>query len=465
MISDKLNYSSFSQNLSIVQYKKETYGEINTPFSFIEEMYDMLPQHLFENPDLRWLDPGAGGGNFSIVLYFRLMKGLSKSMEDFEFRSKHIIKNMLFMVEINKENVISLNKIFGINANIYSGDFIQLSLTINSQSITGFSNPNVIVGNPPFNVNGLIKVPTNSKGSKKGDGQTSWTHFVRQSINILAPGGYMNIIIPSIWMKPDKEKIYDLLTSYKIHKLKCLSNSATNKLFSYGAQTPTCYFALQKIDSDNLISIYDQVQRDFIKIKLHPQMPIALNGWSILQKIIPFCEKYGRLSDIIIKTNMPPLNTNLSTTFNSTSHPYPNIHSCHLNKLTPELQLRYSNTELPCFSRPKVVLAHKMYGFPYIDVSGKYGISNRDNYVILNKTLDEMRKLQQGLNNKIILFVMTTTRYRMKYLEKYAFYYMPDFSKMENVDIDFYKELNLTEEELDFINREIKDYDFLVNEK
>ena len=324
-----------------------------------------------------------------------------------------------------------------------------------------FVKPNVIVGNPPFNVNGLAKVPTNSKRSKKNDGQTSWTHFVRQSISILAPGGYLNIIIPSIWMKPDKEKIYDLLTSYKIHKIKCLSNSETNKLFSYGAQTPTCYFTMEKIKSDSKISIYDQCQRDFIKLHLNKNMPIALNGWTILQKVLPFCDKYGRLSEIIQKTNMPSNKSILSITQDPTKYPFVNIHSCHLNANVPEMQYRYSNIELPFARIPKIVMAHKMYGFPYIDENGSYGISNRDNYVITHKTIEEMKKIQEGLNNKIILYIMTTTRYRMKYLEKYAFYYIPDFSKMENISDDFYDKVKLTQNEWKIVEEEIKkNYDF-----
>ena len=450
MISSKNNYNTINENLTVDQERKESYGEINTPFVFIEEMYNILPSHLFKDPTLRWLDAGAGSGNFSIVLYYRLMKELVESIEDPKLRSKHIIKNMLFMVEINKHNVEILQKVFGKEANIYYGDFLQLSLS------KSFLIPNIIVGNPPFNVNGLAKVPTNSKRSKKNDGQTSWIHFVRQSIALLPPNGYLNIIIPSIWMKPDKEKIYDLLTSYKIHKIKCLSNSETNKLFSYGAQTPTCYFALEKIHSNSEICIYDSCQRDYIKINIVKNMPIALNGWSILQKILPFCEKYGRLSDSIIKTNMPPIKSNLSNKQDNTSHPYVNIHSCHIKDNCPELQLRYSNIELPFAKQPKIIMAHKMYGFPYIDLEGKYGISNRDNYVIIQKTQQEMIQLQQGLNNKLILFVMTTTRYRMKYLEKYAFYYIPDFSNMNNVDEDFYNRINLTKEEWNLVNNEIR---------
>ena len=33
----------------------------------------------------------------------------------------------------------------------------------------------------------------------------------------------------------------------------------------------------------------------------------------------------------------------------------------------------------------KLILTHKMYGFPFYDISGIYGISARDNYVLLEK--------------------------------------------------------------------------------
>ena len=72
-------------------------------------------------------------------------------------------------------------------------------------------------------------------------------------------------------MKPDKEKMYNELLKYKIFNLHSLSNTETNKLFSYGAQTPTCYFVLQKSKSDGTISIYDEVKRDYLKIKIKSQ--------------------------------------------------------------------------------------------------------------------------------------------------------------------------------------------------
>ena len=118
MIEEIINYNTINENLSIDQNLKEIYGEINTPFFFIEEMYDTLPEKLFQNPELIWLDAGSGSGNFTIILYYRLMKGLKDIIEDTNVRSKHIIKNMIFMAEINENNVNTLQKMFGKDANI-----------------------------------------------------------------------------------------------------------------------------------------------------------------------------------------------------------------------------------------------------------------------------------------------------------------------------------------------------------
>ena len=69
---------------------------------------------------------------------------------------------------------------------------------------------------------------------------------------------------------------------------------------------------------------------------------------------------------------------------------YANIKTCKLggaNNLSPQLEINYSNKAQAFSGKKKLVLAHKMYGFPYFDKKGEYGISNRDNYVIINPGL------------------------------------------------------------------------------
>ena len=114
---------------------------------------------------------------------------------------------------------------------------------------------------------------------------------------------------------------------------------------------------------------------------------MPLFAQSIIQRTLFLVDTYGSIN--VIKTSMRPDYKGLSIKKEpDTEHPFPNISTCILNDLQPQLVINYSNKECVHANQPKLILAHKMYGFPYYDASGTYGISNRDNYVILNKTPD-----------------------------------------------------------------------------
>ena len=64
------------QNFDVKPYNKIHFGEVNTDFTLIHRILDLLPPHLFDNPHITWLDPCCGCGYFSIALYQRLFKSL-----------------------------------------------------------------------------------------------------------------------------------------------------------------------------------------------------------------------------------------------------------------------------------------------------------------------------------------------------------------------------------------------------
>ena len=109
---------------------------------------------------------------------------------------------------------------------------------------------------------------------------------------------------------------------------------------------------------------------------------------------------------------------------------YPCINTCKLDGLKPMLDIEYSNMKEAYYGIPKLIMAHKMYGFPYLDAEGEYGISNRDNYVIIGKTVEELKRLKAFFSTKVALYLFESTRYRMKYLEKYIFELIPDITKL-----------------------------------
>ena len=159
-------YRGFSQ-----QWKTQ-YGEIHTPFSFIKEMLSIIPDKYFKNKNLTWLDVGAGQGNFSVVLFFILYESLRSAIPNNQDRINHIIEKMITMVEINPVNNKILREKFGKKANIINMDYL-LWETSNTYDF--------IIGNPPYNADGLKKVPSKTNISKKKDGKTIWYKFVKKN--------------------------------------------------------------------------------------------------------------------------------------------------------------------------------------------------------------------------------------------------------------------------------------------
>ena len=77
---------------------------------------------------LTWFDPASGIGNFPVMVYLRLMDGLKYFEPNPEKRRKHILEQMLYMIELDKLNVYLLKKVFCENAyklNIFEGSFIK----------------------------------------------------------------------------------------------------------------------------------------------------------------------------------------------------------------------------------------------------------------------------------------------------------------------------------------------------
>lgn len=442
----------FFQYLDYNSELKELYGEINTPFSFINTMLSIIPNEYFKNKDYKWLDPGAGHGNYSLCLYFILFISLKEIIPDTNERKKHIIENMIYMVEFNKDNIPFLLEKFGECSNIFEANYLDWKTNIKFD---------FIIGNPPYNFNGVKKVPTKNNVNKKEDGKTIWCEFVKKNISLLKDNGIMNVLIPSIWMKPDKAGMYDLLLKYDISKLHTLNANETNKTFGFHVQTPTCFFLLHKRENNGKIKLFDSIKKDYIYFNLKKNTPLPLDFSSIINKLLLYVEKYGKLN--VIKTNLPKNNIQLNNNF-SHYFPFKNIKTTKLDKeKNPYLEINYSNEPLMFNGEPKIIMAHKMYGFPFIDEEGIYGISTRDNYIIKNKSIHELKLIKEFLSSEFILFVFETTRYRMRYLEKYVFDFIPDFSQIpeainmfKNNEIDLYKLFNITDEERKYIKNYYK---------
>ncbi len=415
------NLEEFKQDFSCKKGNKEKYGEVNTDFILVNRILDLLPTYLFDDPTLKWLDPCTGKGYFSMILYKRLFKSLQTKIKAPKKRHQHIIKNMIYMVELNSDHIPTLYKIFGNTANIANDNFLEMKNM----------HFDIIIGNPPFNANGLKKVPTNKLVSKKEDGVVIWADFIKISLQNLKQKGWLAMITPSIWLKRDHRYHRYLMDRGEILKLHCMTNTETNKIFHKQAQTPTTYFSFyNNLERKGHIKIFDYCSKSYISCNTLNSMPLI--SPKIIQKLGKFVRDVGHLK--VIKTSMRPGYKGLSVKkeFVKKTHEYPNISTCILEKSNPRLVINYTNKECSFATvKPKLVLAHKMYGFPYYDMKG-YGISNRDNYVIKDYTPKELLIIKQLLTTKLAFVIFESTRYRMKYLEKYAFEFIPDITKLSD---------------------------------
>mgnify|MGYP001242935198 FL=1 len=362
-------------------YNKEMYGEVTTPTILIDELFDMLDNEIFSRKNIKWLDPCAGTG----VFFKELFKNRLTSLPN--------LKNKLFWItEINPSHTKILIEHFNEMVNIKNIDFLEF----NEEKF------DIIVANPPFQVNGSIKVPT-KKSDKCKDGKEMWSHFVKHAIELLKDDGILLCITPVIWLKRD-HKMHDFLLKYKVEEMKCYDAGEANKLFKGNCQTPIVLFKLVKRPITNKLQ---KVKVGEMMYSFFTVESIPMKYYKELSSLRTLVEKVGSLK--VIKTSMRPGRPNNLMVSNERTgvYFYKNVKTCILKKyngiISPELVIEYSN--IPCvFSgKPKLILAHKMYGHSYFDKKGEYGISNRDNYVIVDDSKKEMEILNQFLNLPCII--------------------------------------------------------------
>ena len=70
----------YFENYETTQLDKKQRGVVFTPFLTVEFSLSKLPKEVWLNPDLKWLDPCCGIGNYSAYIYFKLMNTLSSKI-------------------------------------------------------------------------------------------------------------------------------------------------------------------------------------------------------------------------------------------------------------------------------------------------------------------------------------------------------------------------------------------------
>ena len=405
------------QYLPVRKEEKDKLGEVFTPQKLIEEMMDKLPPRVWKDPNLKWLDPANGIGNFPMVVYTRLMEGLKETIPDKSRRSNHILTKMIYMCEINPKNVKISRRIFGPQANICCCDFLNQEEKWKKQF--GIDKFDVIVGNPPFQ--------DNTGGKTAQGGHDLYPYFFIKAFELLKTDGYLSFINPAKWRAPDKKRelkqMWDLFINSNPIYLKIYGFSDTKQLFGGGAITRIDYYVLQKSKKYDYTTINDEKNNEY-KIDVKKWSFLPNYDFNNIQKIMT-TEDNG--IKVIYSSSTYDKRQNHMKITKTTEFKYPVKHS---HTIKEGDIIYWSNTkDKGHFGEPKVILTKGLYIYPYNDYEGKYGMSNYS-FGIPITSKKQGDDIVKALNTNDFLEIINATKWSSGFTDHNMFkYFKPDFYK------------------------------------
>jgi len=413
------------KNLAIKPQEKDEYGEVFTPPDLIKEMLDKLPSKVWKNKDYKWLDPANGIGNFPMIVYFKLMKELDSV--PLSKRSEHIIKNMLYMVELNPKNVKISRKIFGKDANILCMSFLSDDYkSVNPTVIEKFGEEkfDVIMCNPPFQ-----KERTKVKGTTAGRSNL-WGIFVDISIDLLVDGGYLCFINPSGWRGlGNTHYLWDKITKKQLLYLHIYGEREGKQLFNVGQRFDL--YILKNTKNTEETEIIDELgKKHNIDLSNKPFLPNY--AYNEINRILT--DKDNGINVIHDTFYHSSSSMNKTKRLKQEKYIHPVIHSINKKNMLPYI---YSNdTTKGHFGVPKIILnlnrnqySHKEQN----DYTGNYGMSELS-FGIPIKSKKEGDEILKAIDSDAFKKIISATKwgafqtdYRMfKYFKK-DFYKHPMF--------------------------------------
>lgn len=433
-------------NGSINQKKKVKLGEVFTPFDLIVEMLETLPKSIWKNPKNKWLDPGSGVGNFSMVVFYYLDNGLKKWEQNDEKRRNHIIKNMIYMVEISGVNVNKSKKIFGDESNICKCDFIK-DTSIWKQQFK-IDKYNVIIGNPPYNINGM-----KGKGRSDSGATVLWSKFVDYSLDLLVLNGHCLFFTPNSWTELKSPLAKKIITK-QIVLFKNFDVVNAYKLFDKQAGSlPLCYYLIKNSSPTNKTLIHDSITNKFIEFDIPKHMIIPNKNINLIKKILTknkdSLREYFKFTPAKEKKN-----TNLYKSTYSPPYYYPLINYVH-----KKILLSYTKEcSVVQNSRPKLLLPNYSMGYPILDTKGVLDVGGRTSYYIElpDNSIDKLKKIQSFFITDLALTIINSLKTAQKFLSTRTFDVFPDVTnfKFEINDDTLAKYYNLNSEDIKSITEQ-----------
>ena len=450
------------QHLAPKNEERKKFGEVFTPISLVHEMLDKLPNTLWNDKTLLWLDPANGIGNYPIAVFLRLCygfrtkdgkyigitdsgdgkynPGLTTVIKNETARRQHIVEKMLFMVELNSKNNVIARRLFMKLAPDVKPNIIQIHKDDGFLADEPMKFPNgtinkfdIIMGNPPYNSGGILK-----------GGGTIWPDFVKKSFKLVKDDGYICFVHPPGWRKfydpEDRDNQGKLLYIIKENRWNL---DYVNVSDQPPPHFPIVDYYVIHAKTTNKPTKYNSTFMGIINsgeaIMDYPFIPNILNDetMSILKKLF---KAKGEPIYIIYNQVFKP---------SASDKGNPGIPHYHFTTRTGEKQIYKKNyaTVPEYITKDKVIMTYnggyekgRLFAF-YSD--DKLGTTNNSMYM-LTKSKAQGEKLVRFFNSDIITFLMKITQYSASPNHKNEFKILNQLHLPDSLD---YK-LTAKEEEL-----------------
>jgi hypothetical protein len=346
------------------------------------------------------------------------MKGLETVIKDEEARRKHILTEMIYMVELDKKNVFMMKKIFcggKYKLNIINGSFIDFK---DFKAVKIDMKFDIILGNLPF------QYKENDKQA-----QPIWHLFIERSYTyLLKDNGYLLFLHPSGWR--DISGIYRHIFNYiKEHNLIYLSMNdyKEGKRVFGGAGTNFDYYLVQNTKTATNITEISDIDNDNIDNKNYEK---DLNQWDFIPsgkiKLVEKLLTKTKKVDILYDRTMYGIDKNNMNKLKTDNYNYPCVYT-----ITQKdgASYWYSNENKGHFGIPKVIWSNGSGTYPIIDKKGKYGLTQYSYAIIDDK--DNLKQIKDAMNSEKFIDLMKYLTFKED--NKYNYKIIGLFKK------DFYK--------------------------
>ena len=441
-----INYSTLEKLMGSIETGKDDrdkLGHVRTPTHIVDEILNNMPPQLFEDPNLKWCDVGAGLGNLSVGVYLRLIKNkkMKQLFPDKKKRKAHILNNMLYLVEINDSFCKNLKKMFA-TSSIIQKDFLTEDIT---KDIGG--QPDVIISNPPYSVT--------VNGKKGRNGVIVWYKFVERSFQIVKKNGYLAFITPPVWRNP-LNKISENIIHRHLLTLRMITVRDSRKFFEGSRMKVDWYIMKNTVKPTRKPKIFfindDHQTGTIVNVRKnngtdHP-FPMYPNfGWNLCTKLYALSQKYGNLKVILVSTHHKSTKKIYSEKKNvADGYIYPIV--TKLNR--HGLEIKYSNKKHKYIGTPKIIISASESNYPYYDEKGELGTSHVQYLIPLMAESKKQRdqdaqKIIDFLNSDIIRFYLEALRMVIFMTSNLTFAYVPDPLQVPNPIMDYLSKEDLQE--------------------